>query len=159
GALDRGEFFLVYQPIFEMDGGRVTGAEALLRWNHPVRGIVQPDDFVPLLEETGAIVDVGRWVLTEACQPAARWHASGHHIGLAVNSSARHLEHAVLLDDIRRALTESHLEPTHLMVEITETAIMRDAETTAARLRTVRELGVRIAIDDFGTGYSSLAYL
>jgi diguanylate cyclase (GGDEF)-like protein len=159
GALDRGEFFLVYQPIFEMDTGRVTGAEALLRWAHPVRGIVQPDSFVPLLEETGAIVDVGRWVLTEACRQAARWHARGHHIDLAVNFSARQLEDPGVLGDIRAALGENDLDPATLMVEITETAIMRDADATAARLRTVRELGVRIAIDDFGTGYSSLGYL
>jgi diguanylate cyclase (GGDEF)-like protein len=159
GALERGEFFLVYQPIFGMEDGQITGAEALLRWNHPVRGIVQPDNFVPLLEETGAIVDVGRWVLTEACQQAARWQARGHHIGLAVNFSARQLEHAGLLGDIRRAIADSGIDPAQLMVEITETAIMRDADATAARLRSVRELGVRIAIDDFGTGYSSLAYL
>ena len=159
GALERNEFFLVYQPIFEMRDGRVTGAEALLRWRHPVRGVVEPDTFVPLLEETGAIIEVGRWVLSEACRQTARWHARGHQIGIAVNFSARQLEHPSLLGDIRRVIAESGIDAASLMLEITETAIMRDAEAIAARLQRVKELGVRIAIDDFGTGYSSLAYL
>lgn len=159
GALERDEFFLEYQPIFELTGGAVTGAEALLRWRHPTRGIVQPDAFVPLLEETGRIVQVGRWVLTEACREAARWHARGHKIDLAVNFSVRQLEDDDFVADIRTALTVNGIDPHSLIMEITETAIMRDTEATAERLRAVKDLGVRIAIDDFGTGYSSLAYL
>jgi diguanylate cyclase (GGDEF)-like protein len=159
GALERGEFFLVYQPIFELSGGRVTGAEALLRWRHPVRGVVQPEVFVPLLEESGRIVQVGRWVLTEACQQAARWQKHGHHMDIAVNFSVRQLETAEFVTDIRTALRETGIDPSSLTLEITETAIMRDADATAERLRAVKELGIRIAIDDFGTGYSSLAYL
>ncbi len=159
GALERDEFFLEYQPIFELRGGGVTGAEALLRWRHPTRGVVQPEVFVPFLEESGRIVQVGRWVLTEACREAARWHARGHTIDLAVNFSVRQLEAADFVADIRTALTESGIDPHSLIMEITETAIMRDAEATAERLRAVKELGIRIAIDDFGTGYSSLAYL
>jgi diguanylate cyclase (GGDEF)-like protein len=159
GALERGEFALVFQPVFELSGGRVTGAEALLRWHHPVRGIVHPEVFVPLLEESGQIVQVGRWVLTEACRRAAHWRAQGHRIDLAVNISVRQLETSEFVADVRTALTESGIDPGSLILEITETAIMRDAEATAERLRTVKKLGVRIAIDDFGTGYSSLAYL
>ena len=159
GALERGEFSLVYQPVFELRGGRMTGAEALLRWNHPLRGVVHPDVFVPILEESGHIVQVGRWVLNEACRQAAHWRANGHRIDIAVNFSVRQLETSEFVADIRKALLESGIEPSSLILEITETAIMRDAEATARRLRAVKELGIRIAIDDFGTGYSSLAYL
>jgi EAL domain-containing protein (putative c-di-GMP-specific phosphodiesterase class I) len=159
GALERNEFFLEYQPIFELRGGGVSGAEALLRWRHPTRGVVQPEEFVPFLEESGRIIQVGRWVLAEACRQAARWHARGHRIDLAVNFSVCQLEAADFVADIRTALTESGVDPEWLIMEITETAIMRDTEATAERLRAVKELGIRIAIDDFGTGYSSLAYL
>jgi EAL domain-containing protein (putative c-di-GMP-specific phosphodiesterase class I) len=159
GALERGEFFLVFQPIFELSRGLVTGAEALLRWRHPVRGIVEPDVFVPILEESGRIVEVGRWVLTEACRQAGLWRADGHRIDIAVNFSVRQLETSQFIEDIRIALLESGIDPASLILEITETAIMRDAEATAERLRAVKELGIRIAVDDFGTGYSSLAYL
>jgi diguanylate cyclase (GGDEF)-like protein len=159
GALDRGEFSLVFQPVFELSGGRMTGAEALIRWHHPLRGVVDPEVFVPILEESGHIVQVGRWVLTEACRQAGRWRANGHRIDLAVNFSVRQLETSEFVSDVRTALVESGIDPASLVLEITETAIMRDAEGTAKRLRAVKELGVRIAIDDFGTGYSSLAYL
>jgi len=159
GALERGEFMLVYQPIFDLGDGRVTGSEALLRWHHPTRGIVMPESFVPLLEESGRIVPVGRWVLFEACRQTALWHERGHPVDIAVNFSVRQLETDDFVSDIHRALTESGIDPASLIMEITETAIMRDAEATACRLRKVKDLGVRIAIDDFGTGYSSLAYL
>ncbi len=159
GALERGEFSLVYQPVFELSSGRMTGAEALIRWHHPLRGVVDPDVFVPILEESGHIVPVGRWVLNEACRQAARWRAHGHRIDLAVNFSVRQLETSEFVADIRKALLESGIDPSSLILEITETAIMRDAEATAKRLRAVKQLGIRIAIDDFGTGYSSLAYL
>ena len=121
--------------------------------------MVQPEVFVPLLEESGRIVPVGRWVLSEACRNAARWSARGHPIDIAVNFSVRQLETDQFVTDISNALAESGIDPSSLIMEITETAIMRDAEATAERLRVVKELGVRIAIDDFGTGYSSLAYL
>jgi diguanylate cyclase (GGDEF)-like protein len=158
-AIDRGEFFLMYQPIFDLDSGRVLGVEALVRWKHPVRGIVQPDTFIPILEETKQIIEVGRWVLNEACRQAAAWHLRERNMYVSVNVSARQLDDEHLIDDLRAALTSSGLDPEALVIEITETAIMRDAEMTARHLRIVKTLGIGIAIDDFGTGYSSLAYL
>jgi diguanylate cyclase (GGDEF)-like protein len=158
-ATERDEFFLVYQPIFDLENGRVLGVEALLRWQHPTRGVVQPDSFIPLLEETNQIVEVGRWVLTEACRQAADWRLPERDMYVSVNVSARQLDNHKLIDDLRAALAASGLDASALVIEITETAIMRDAESTARQLRVVKALGVGIAIDDFGTGYSSLAYL
>jgi len=158
-ALEHDEFFLLYQPTFDLRGMTPTGVEALLRWTRPSRGVVQPNDFIPLLEETGLIVDVGRWVLEEACRQGARWRAEGHAIGMAVNVSARQLETDDFIADVRNALAGSEIEAGALTLEITETTLMRDPEETARRLRAIKELGVRIAIDDFGTGYSSFAHL
>ena len=120
---------------------------------------MQPDDFIPLLEETGLIVEVGRWVLREACRQGAAWREDGYPIGIAVNVSARQLDTDEFIDDVQAALSDSGLEPAALTLEITETTLMRNAEETARRLSAIKELGVRIAIDDFGTGYSSLAHL
>jgi diguanylate cyclase (GGDEF)-like protein len=159
GALEHNEFFLLYQPTFDLRGMLPTGVEALIRWQSQVRGIVQPNDFIPLLEETGLIVEVGRWVLTEACRQGARWHEGGHPIGVAVNVSAKQLERDDIVTDVREAISRSGLAPNALTLEITETALMRNAEQTARRLRAIKDLGVRIAIDDFGTGYSSFAHL
>jgi EAL domain-containing protein (putative c-di-GMP-specific phosphodiesterase class I) len=124
-----------------------------------VRGVVQPDDFVPLLEETGLIVDIGKWVLDEACAQGAAWRAAGYPIGMAVNVSGRQLDTDQLIGDIEGALSHSGLEPSALTIEITETTLMRNIDDTVRRLGEIKELGVRIAIDDFGTGYSSLAHL
>jgi diguanylate cyclase (GGDEF)-like protein len=158
-ALEKDEFFLAYQPTIALSDMNPTGVEALIRWEHPVRGVVQPDDFIPLLEETGLIVEVGKWVLEEACKQGAAWRAAGYPIGMAVNVSGRQLDTDQLIVDIERALAESGLDPAALTVEITETTLMRNVEETARRLAQVKALGVRIAIDDFGTGYSSLAHL
>jgi diguanylate cyclase (GGDEF)-like protein len=158
-ALEKDEFFLAYQPTIALSDMNPTGVEALIRWEHPVRGVVQPDDFIPLLEETGLIVEVGKWVLEEACKQGAAWRAAGYPIGMAVNVSGRQLDTDQLIVDIERALAESGLDPGALTVEITETTLMRNVEETARRLAQVKRLGVRIAIDDFGTGYSSLAHL
>jgi diguanylate cyclase (GGDEF)-like protein len=158
-AIQNEEFFLVYQPTFDLIAMQPTGVECLLRWRSPTRGVVQPDDFIPVLEETGAIASVGAWVLVEACKQAAAWHAAGHRIGLAVNVSARQLDDDELLGDVQAALASSGFDPTALTLEITETTLMRNAEDTARRLLAIKQLGVRIAIDDFGTGYSSLAHL
>ncbi len=158
-ALEHREFFLVYQPTFELRGISPTGMEALIRWRSPTRGIVQPNDFIPLLEETGLVVEVGSWVLKEACRQCVRWREEGHAIGVAVNVSARQLDSDDFVTDVERALAGSGLEPASLTLEITETAIMRDIEQAAVRLANVKRLGVRIAIDDFGTGYSSMAHL
>ncbi len=158
-ALENEEFFLAYQPTIDLRDMSPTGVEALIRWEHPVRGVVQPDDFIPLLEETGMICEVGKWVLREACVQGAAWRAAGHAIGMAVNVSGRQLDTDQLITDIEGALVDSGMEPTALTIEITETTLMRNAEETSRRLTAIKELGVRIAIDDFGTGYSSLAHL
>jgi diguanylate cyclase (GGDEF)-like protein len=158
-ALRNDEFFLVYQPTFDLVEMRPTGVEALIRWRSATRGVVQPDDFIPLLEETGTIAAVGAWVLSEACRQGAAWHAAGHPLGIAVNVSGRQLDDDELLVHVQQALTDSGLDPTRLTIEITETTLMRNAEETARRLLAIKQLGVRIAIDDFGTGYSSLAHL
>jgi diguanylate cyclase (GGDEF)-like protein len=158
-ALKNHEYFLVYQPTFDLRGMRPTGMEALLRWNNPARGIVQPNEFIPALEETGLISQVGRWVLEEACSQARKWVLAGHDVGMAVNVSGRQLDSDDLVANVRRALERSGLEPSALTLEITETTLMRNAEDTARRLAAIKALGVRIAIDDFGTGYSSLAHL
>jgi diguanylate cyclase (GGDEF)-like protein len=158
-ALENGEFFLAYQPTFDLSDMSPTGLEALIRWRHPTRGVVQPDDFIPMLEETGLITEIGRWVLEEACTQAAAWRQSGHPIAMAVNVSGRQLDTDELVLDIERALESSGLDPAALTIEITETTLMRNIEETARRLADIKALGVRIAIDDFGTGYSSLAHL
>ena len=157
--LDNEEFFLAYQPTFDLRDMSPTGVECLIRWRSPTRGVVQPDDFIPLLEETGMIVAVGRWVLEEACRQTAEWHEAGFPLGIAVNVSARQLDTDDLLTHVEEALDSSGLDPTALTIEITETTLMRNAEETSARLVAIKDLGVRIAIDDFGTGYSSLAHL
>jgi len=158
-ALENDEFFLVYQPTFDLRDMSPTGMEALIRWNSPTRGVIQPDDFIPTLEETGLIVEVGRWVLEEACRQGAKWREAGHEIGMAVNVSARQLDTDELVSEVRDALTQSGLQPSALTLEIAETSLMHNAEQAARRLTAIKALGVRLAIDDFGTGYSSLAHL
>jgi diguanylate cyclase (GGDEF)-like protein len=158
-ALEGGQFRLVYQPIYNLDNLTVVGVEALLRWDHPVRGVVGPDEFVPILEQTGQIREVGRWVMNQACEQMAAWHARGDTLDVSVNVSGRQLDDDVIVDHIRHALDVSGLEATSLIIEVNETALMRNGNSTARRLRAIKALGVRIAVDDFGTGYSSLGYL
>jgi len=153
------QFFTVYQPMFDLATLEMTGVEALLRWNHPRRGVVLPDTFIPVLEDTGMIFETGRWVLREACRQAATWHRAGRPFAVSVNVSMRQLESDALVDDVRDALAASGLDPSSLVIEVTETALMRDADATVERLGRLKMLGVRVAIDDFGTGYSSLSYL
>ena len=158
-ALPNEEFHLVYQPTFGLDDMRPNAVEALIRWQHPRRGLVQPDAFIPLLEETGLITEVGAWVLEEACRQSATWKTAGYPIDVAVNVSGRQLDDDRLIADIEGALSASGLAAAALTIEITETTLMRNTEETARRLAAIKQLGVRIAIDDFGTGYSSLAHL
>jgi diguanylate cyclase (GGDEF)-like protein len=158
-ALDDGEFSLLYQPILALKSGKVRSVEALIRWRHPERGMVQPGDFIPVAEETGRIVPIGRWVLREACRQASAWQAQGNEMGISVNVSARQLDCESFDEDVRLALRESGIKPSLLTLEITETALMLDAPAAAERLRGIKALGVRVAIDDFGTGSSSLSYL
>jgi len=158
-ALEDEQFRLVYQPIYRLDDLTIVGVEALLRWDHPTHGAIQPNRFIPILERTGQIREVGRWVLLTACEQVAAWHASGDTLEVSVNVSVVQLDGDVIVDDIRDALATSSLDAASLIVEVTETALMRSPDTTARCLRAIKELGVRIAVDDFGTGYSSLAYL
>ncbi len=159
-AVARGQFFLLYQPIVDLDTEHVRGVEALLRWQHPTRGVIAPDNFIPALEDTGLIIEVGRWVLLEACAQAARWHRQGYSTTtMSVNVSMRQLESDQLVEHVVEALAAHDLDPGALVIEVTESTLMKDANATVARLRRLKELGVMIAIDDFGTGYSSLAYL
>jgi EAL domain-containing protein (putative c-di-GMP-specific phosphodiesterase class I) len=161
-ALDRGEFVLHYQPIVDLASGRIEELEALIRWQHPRRGIVPPNEFIPIAEETGLIVPVGRWVLEQACLQGAAWQrqlAPGERVRVSVNVSARQFQQAGWADEVARALLGTGFEAGQLVLEITESVLMEDTETTSLRLAELRALGVRIAIDDFGTGYSSLGYL
>jgi diguanylate cyclase (GGDEF)-like protein/PAS domain S-box-containing protein len=159
-ALERREFRLVYQPLVELATERVVGVEALVRWDHPTRGAVSPATFIPLAEESGIILPLGRWVLDEACRQAAAWQRRG--VGapyVAVNISGRQLQHPQLVADVATALGDAGLEPGALLLEITEGVVMHDTEASLRRLHDLKEIGVRLAIDDFGTGYSSLSYL
>jgi len=158
-ALKDEEFFLVYQPTFDLQTMVPTGVEALIRWRRPGRGVVQPEEFIPLLEESKLILDVGAWVLREACAQAARWQQEDRPLCLSVNVSQLQLDTDDLIDDVKRALATSGLAPEALTLEITETTLMSNAEETARRLHELKRLGVRIAVDDFGTGYSSLSHL
>jgi diguanylate cyclase (GGDEF)-like protein len=158
-AVELGQFFLLYQPTFSLSTGAFTGVEALLRWRHPKRGVLQPDNFIPALESSGLIIPVGRWVFEEACRQGAEWYRQGHRFTISVNVSPVQLEGDGIIDAVRGALSASGLDPTQFILELTETTLMRDVERTVAQLKVLKALGVRVAIDDFGTGYSSLAYL
>jgi diguanylate cyclase (GGDEF)-like protein/PAS domain S-box-containing protein len=155
-GLERGEFELAYQPIMDFKTGRICSFEALLRWRHARHGIIPPDRFIPLAEETGLILPIGEWALNSACTEAARWPSD---ISVAINFSTRQFRDNNLVDMISRALDYSGLPPERLEVEITETVLLKDSRANLVTLRRLRALGVRIALDDFGTGYSSLGYL
>ncbi len=159
-ALGRSEFFLQYQPIVSLSDKRLHGFEALVRWSHPTLGLVPPLRFIPIAEETGFIVPLGRWVLAEACEQLAAWcRASGEQLTLSVNLSRRQLISPHLADEVRTALALSGLDPHQLILEITESVLMEDPERAALALLELREIGIRIGVDDFGTGYSSLSHL
>ena len=159
-AMDRHELILYYQPKFEAPNGPAIGVEALLRWEHPTRGLMLPDDFISLAEKTGMIVPIGEWVLDEACRQMREWHDSGRqHWTMAVNLSAVQFGHPALIQMVQATLERHQLAPHCLTLEITESTAMRDADTSVVILQRLYEMGVRIAIDDFGTGYSSLLYL
>ena len=159
-ALGRSEFFLEYQPIVSLADRRLLGFEALVRWNHPNLGEVEPLRFIPIAEETGFIVPLGRWVLVEACEQLAAWSAeSGDQLTLSVNLSRRQLVSPHLTDEVRTALALSGVDPHQLMLEVTESVLMEDPARATQALSELRTLGIRIAVDDFGTGYSSLSHL
>lgn len=159
-GVDRQEFFLEFQPLIRIESGRVKGFEALIRWRHPKRGYVVPSLFLPIAEETGMIVSLGRWVLMEACLQAARWTPySTEPPSVSVNVAAKQLDSETLIDDVRSALEVSGLDPRRLILEITESDVMRSPELALDKLIALKSLGVKLAIDDFGTGYSSLSHL
>lgn len=161
-AVEREEFSLVYQPIVALDSGRLVGAEALLRWHHPQCGLLGPNEFIALAEETGLVVPIGRWALREACRRAAGWQARrrvGPTLTIAVNIAAAHLAHETVLSDVIGAVAEFGLEPEQLLLELTERTFTLPRAAIAHRLQALRAQGIRVAIDDFGTGYASLAYL
>jgi predicted signal transduction protein with EAL and GGDEF domain len=158
-ALQRDELRVYYQPEVSAAQGRMVALEALVRWEHPERGLLQPSDFVPLAEETGLIAEIGAWVLNEACHQVAAWRRNGATVDLAVNVSARQLVQPDIVEVVRGALDSSGLPADSLCLEITESAVMRDPEAALATLTLVKELGVKVALDDFGVGFSSLAQL
>ncbi|MBA3865316.1 MAG: EAL domain-containing protein [Solirubrobacterales bacterium] len=158
-ALGKDQFFLAYQPTIDLSDMSPTGVEALIRWRHPERGVLQPDVFIPLLEDSGLITEVGRWVLQQACTQGAAWRAAGYPVQIAVNVSGRQLDSDGIKTDIEAALAGSGLDAAALTIEVTETTLMRNIDETVRRLTEIKQLGVQIAIDDFGTGYSSLAHL
>ena len=167
-AVEHDQFVLEYQPEVVLlrdhpsDEGRVLHVEALVRWRHPLRGIVPPNTFIPVAEETGLIVPIGRWVLREACRQVRAWQRNSpdhRALSISVNLSPRQLTHPTLLDDLREALRDADLGAESLIVEITESAVMHDIVAAIAALEAIRALGVRVALDDFGTGYSSLKFL
>ena len=159
-ALQRKEFVLHYQPKLDLTDGKVVGVEALVRWNRPDQGMVFPSDFIPVAEDSGLIVPLSQWVLQEACQQACRWQAQGMRpLILSVNISAIDFRQRGFVEGIARTLKETGFSPTQLELEITESVLMQNIDTTVATLKAIKQLGIRLAIDDFGTGYSSLSYL
>ena len=159
-AIANEQLYLVYQPMFDLAQNTINGVEALLRWQHPTRGLIMPDEFIALAETTGLIVEIGRWVLDQACRQAADWRQHNASLGISVNVSPRQLDSDTdLLTHVQTALTDSGLPPSALTLEITETMLMRDTQASARQLHALKTLGVRIAIDDFGTGCCSLSYL
>ncbi|HYR30169.1 MAG TPA: EAL domain-containing protein, partial [Thermoanaerobaculia bacterium] len=158
-ALERDELVVHYHPMFEIATGRVVGAEALVRWNHPERGLLQPEEFISIAEETNLIVPLGAWVLRTACAQMKAWHDAGHsRLRIAVNFSPRQFQDRELASTIERILAETAFPAPFLDLEITESTAMQNAELSLAILNRLKEMGIRISIDDFGTGYSSLSY-
>jgi diguanylate cyclase (GGDEF)-like protein/PAS domain S-box-containing protein len=158
-AIERGEMLVRYQPIVCLSSGRVTGFEALVRWQHPERGLIMPMEFIPIAEEAGLIVALGTWVLEEACRQTRRWQSAGLTTDVSVNLSGKQFAQRDLFERVGQVLEETGLDGRALRLEITESVVMENAEATAATLQKLRELGIRLVVDDFGTGYSSLSYL
>jgi diguanylate cyclase (GGDEF)-like protein/PAS domain S-box-containing protein len=161
-AVQNDELRLHYQPIVELQSGRITGIEALVRWKHPRRGLIPPADFIPIAEETGLIVPIGMWVLEEACQQVKQWHQQypiHPPMAMSVNISGRQIQLDSIVEDIARVLEKTGMDPRNLKLEITESVVMLNVEEATERLHRLKDMGIRIAVDDFGTGYSSMAYL
>ncbi|HEX2785781.1 MAG TPA: GGDEF domain-containing phosphodiesterase, partial [Ilumatobacteraceae bacterium] len=160
-ALDKRQFRLLYQPVVELSSNAIVGFEALLRWDHPTLGVILPEAFIPIAEANGTIVEIGRWVLEEACRTGAEWRSSmpANALSMAVNLSVRQIATPEIVADVARAVASWGFPAESLVLEMTESVLVKDPDTAALRLQELRALGVRLAIDDFGTGYSSLSYL
>jgi diguanylate cyclase (GGDEF)-like protein len=161
-ALDRGELTVAYQPVWELESGRIAGFEALARWLHPQHGVLQPADFIPIAEETGLILRLGEWVLREAARTLAAWNAGlppSAHVWMSVNMAARQLVHPSLVATVKQVLLDTDIPPDRLKLEITESMILADAVAAVSALEQLKALGVRLLMDDFGTGHASLSYL
>src|SRR5262249_21709450 len=158
-AIERGELRLLYQPKIELESRRVIGAESLVRWQHPTRGLVLPSKFIPIAEESGLIVQLGEWVLNTACAQLRLWQAQGHELRVAINVSARQFRQRDLAERVLQAMAAASVDPRFVEIEVTESAIMNDAEGSILTLEAMKSRGISISIDDFGTGYSSLSYL
>ena len=158
-ALANNELRVFYQPKMDLAKGGIQGMEALVRWIHPVHGMISPVQFIPVAEKTGLIIPIGAWILRQACKDTRAWVEQGHDLKVAVNLSGRQFEDDQLLNDIKGALDDNNLEARHLELEVTESALMDDMEAGMTLLNAVRAMGITVAIDDFGTGYSSLSYL
>jgi PAS domain S-box-containing protein len=158
-GIDRGEFVVHYQPVVWLETGVVGGLEALVRWQHPTRGLLPPAEFIGVAEWSGAIVEIGLSVLEQSCRQVAAWHAQGHSLHLAVNLSARQLADETFTERLRQVIEETSMPAESLWLEVTETALVQDLDQATAALRRIDELGARVSIDDFGTGWASLTYL
>jgi EAL domain-containing protein (putative c-di-GMP-specific phosphodiesterase class I) len=161
-GLLRHEFFLHYQPLFDLEHHQLIGLEALVRWQHPQQGVVSPGIFIPIAEETGSIIDLGWWILREACQQLKQWQQQFpqyQNLTVNVNLSSQQFSQPHFIEQLDRILQETRLEGQHLKLEITETVLMKNADFAASRLEKLRARGIQLCIDDFGTGYSSLSYL
>jgi len=159
-ALESGELFLEYQPIVDLDTGRVEAVEALVRWQHPAKGTLMPDSFVPVAESSELILRIGEWILEEACRDAKRWDRQGvSGVAVCVNVSAAQFESPGFVRKVRHLLQEADIDPSLLEIELTESTVIQDVTESVRRLQELRDLGVRSSIDDFGTGYSSLSYM
>jgi EAL domain-containing protein (putative c-di-GMP-specific phosphodiesterase class I) len=161
-ALEREEFRVYYQPIVALENGQLAGFEALVRWQHPERGFINPGDFIPLAEDTGLIVPLGQWILQQACQQICKWQwqsPANRLLFMSVNVSGKQVGQADFVSQIQQVLLETGLDPRHLKLELTESAVMENAERAVSLLQRLKGLGLQLSVDDFGTGYSSLGYL
>jgi EAL domain-containing protein (putative c-di-GMP-specific phosphodiesterase class I) len=160
-AIGAREFVLQYQPIVEIASGRMVGVEALVRWEHPERGRISPDDFIRVAEESDSILEIGRWVLTQACRQVQSWHGlvDAGSFTMSVNISARQLAQPDFVDEVLTIIRAAGVDPSEIVLEMTETSMLQDIAATRSKLQELRDVGIGVSIDDFGTGYSSLSYL